>query len=186
MTNFLTLTKYLKYAYFNTFFYYKAFDGFYLAHSSLQLGIFQNIKTAIKKPLLQQHNLDASIRSNNRPMSNLPFIEKIIKRAVHHLHHRHLHLLFIMTLITHFFNRISVVLLFVQPCFERQLFLKVAIIKCIIMSKEKKTPYFSIYHCDGIHEGDQKNCGKILIVVTVFHRSLPLLEKLIKTRWSAT
>jgi len=39
-------------------------------------------KTAVLKPLLKKNNLDASILNNYRPMSNLPFIGKIIERNV--------------------------------------------------------------------------------------------------------
>ncbi len=50
---------------------------------SLLSGIFpKSLKTAVVKPLLKKSNLDNTILSNYRPMSNLPFIGKIIEKVV--------------------------------------------------------------------------------------------------------
>ena len=46
-------------------------------------GTFPNsLKTAVVKPLLKKNNLDASTLNNYRPISNLPFIGKIIEKIV--------------------------------------------------------------------------------------------------------
>ncbi|XP_076607191.1 uncharacterized protein LOC143333136 [Chaetodon auriga] len=46
------------------------------------LDKFKALKTAVIKPLLKKTNLDASGISNYRPISNLPFLGKIIERVV--------------------------------------------------------------------------------------------------------
>lgn len=43
------------------------------------------LKTAIIKPLLKKKNLDASILNNYRPISNLPFIGKVIEKVVYQI-----------------------------------------------------------------------------------------------------
>lgn len=49
---------------------------------SLQAGIFpQALKTAVIKPLLKKNNLHTSLMDNYRPISNLPFLGKIIEKA---------------------------------------------------------------------------------------------------------
>ncbi len=40
------------------------------------------VKTAVVKPLLKKCNLDNTMLSNYRPISNLPFIGKIIEKVV--------------------------------------------------------------------------------------------------------
>ena len=40
------------------------------------------MKTEVIKPLLKKNNLDASVMNNYRPISNLPFIGKIIEKVV--------------------------------------------------------------------------------------------------------
>ncbi len=46
-------------------------------------GTFPNsLKTAVVKPLLKKSNLDNTVLSNYRPISNLPFIGKIIEKVV--------------------------------------------------------------------------------------------------------
>ncbi len=46
-------------------------------------GTFPNsLKTAVVKPLLKKSNLDNTMLSNYRPISNLPFICKIIEKVV--------------------------------------------------------------------------------------------------------
>lgn len=46
-------------------------------------GTFPNfLKTAVVNPLLKKSNLDKTILSNYRPISNLPFIGKIIEKVV--------------------------------------------------------------------------------------------------------
>ena len=50
---------------------------------SLQSGtVPQAFKKAIVKPLLKKHNLDPETLSNFRPVSNLPFLSKVLERAV--------------------------------------------------------------------------------------------------------
>jgi len=48
-----------------------------------EFGSFLNsLKTAVVKPLLKKSNLDKTILSNYRLISNLPFIGKIIEKVV--------------------------------------------------------------------------------------------------------
>ena len=42
----------------------------------------QSFKVAVIKPLLKKHNLDPEVLGNYRPMSNLPFLSKILEKAV--------------------------------------------------------------------------------------------------------
>ncbi len=50
-----------------------------VVNTSLLSGTFPNsLKTAVVKPLLKKSNLDNTMLSNYRPISNLPFIGKII------------------------------------------------------------------------------------------------------------
>ncbi len=50
---------------------------------SLLSGTFPNsLKTAVVKPLLKKRNLDNTMLSNYRPVSNLPFIGKIVEKVV--------------------------------------------------------------------------------------------------------
>ncbi len=54
-----------------------------MVNTSLLSGTFpQSLKTAVVKPLLKKSNLDSTILSNYRPISNLPFIGKIIEKVV--------------------------------------------------------------------------------------------------------
>ncbi len=54
-----------------------------LEDNSLLSGTFPNsLKTAVVKPLLKKRNLDNTMLSNYRPISNLPFICKIIEKVV--------------------------------------------------------------------------------------------------------
>lgn len=54
-----------------------------IVNCSLETGIFPDaLKTALVKPLLKKHNLDSSVLSNFRPISNLPFLSKILEKAV--------------------------------------------------------------------------------------------------------
>ncbi len=53
-----------------------------MVNTSLLSGKFpKSLKTAVVKPLLEKSNLDNTILSNNRPISNLPFIGKIIEQV---------------------------------------------------------------------------------------------------------
>ncbi|KAI4800683.1 hypothetical protein KUCAC02_009526 [Chaenocephalus aceratus] len=55
----------------------------HIVNKSLHSGIFpQALKTAVIKPLLKKNNLDASVMNNYRPISNLPFLGKIIEKVV--------------------------------------------------------------------------------------------------------
>lgn len=59
-------------------------DLLQIINSSLQSGIFPTaLKTAAVKPLLKKRNLDPSLVSNYRPISNLPFIGKILEKTVY-------------------------------------------------------------------------------------------------------
>ena len=50
---------------------------------SLQSGIFpESLKMAVVKPLLKKKSLDPSVLNNYRPVSNLPFIGKLIEKVV--------------------------------------------------------------------------------------------------------
>ncbi len=54
-----------------------------VVNTSLLSGTFPNyLKTAVLKPLLKKRNLDYTMLRNYRPISNLPFIGKIIERVV--------------------------------------------------------------------------------------------------------
>ncbi len=54
-----------------------------VVNASLLSWTFPNsLKTAVVKPLLKKRNLDNFILSNYRPISNLPFIGKIIEKVV--------------------------------------------------------------------------------------------------------
>ncbi len=54
-----------------------------VVNTSLLSGTFPNsLTTAVVKPLLKKRNLDNTMLSNYRPISNLPFIGKIIEKVV--------------------------------------------------------------------------------------------------------
>ncbi len=54
-----------------------------VVNTSLLSGTFPNsLKTAVVKHLLKKRNLDSTMLSNYRPISNLPFIGKIIEKVV--------------------------------------------------------------------------------------------------------
>ncbi len=54
-----------------------------MVNASLLSGTFPNsLKTTVVKPLLKKRNLDNTMFSNYRPISNLPFIGKIIEKVV--------------------------------------------------------------------------------------------------------
>ena len=56
-----------------------------IVNMSLRTGVFpQPLKTAVIKPLIKKKNLDTSLMNNYRPISNLPFLSKIIEKAVYH------------------------------------------------------------------------------------------------------
>ena len=58
-------------------------DVLHIVNCPLESGIFLDpLKTALVKPLLKKHTLDSSALSNYRPISNLPFLGKILERAV--------------------------------------------------------------------------------------------------------
>lgn len=60
-----------------------ASDLLLITNTSLLSGIFpQALKTAVIKPLLKKNNLDVSQMNNYRPISNLPFLSKIIEKAI--------------------------------------------------------------------------------------------------------
>ena len=54
-----------------------------LINASLTSGyVPQSFKIAVIKPILKKPNLDPNDLSNNRPISNLPFLSKILEKAV--------------------------------------------------------------------------------------------------------
>ena len=54
-----------------------------IVNSSLESGVFpDSLKTAVVKPLLKKRNLDPSVLGNFRPISNLPFLGKILEKIV--------------------------------------------------------------------------------------------------------
>ncbi len=54
-----------------------------VVNTSLLSGTFPNsLKTAVVKPLLKKRNLDNTVLSSYRPISNFPFIGKIIEKVV--------------------------------------------------------------------------------------------------------
>ncbi len=54
-----------------------------VVNTSLLSGTFPNsLKTAVVKPLLKKRNFDSTMLSNYRPISNNPFIGKIIEKVV--------------------------------------------------------------------------------------------------------
>ena len=58
-------------------------DVLALISSSLTSGTFpQEFKTALIKPLLKKNNLDPLLLQNYRPISNLPFLSKLLEKIV--------------------------------------------------------------------------------------------------------
>ena len=61
------------------------------SNSSFDHGIFPlKLRTAVMKPLLKKDNLDLNVFQNYRPVSNIPFISKVlekvaVKRLTNHL-----------------------------------------------------------------------------------------------------
>uniref|UniRef100_A0A3B3B5V6 Reverse transcriptase domain-containing protein n=1 Tax=Oryzias melastigma TaxID=30732 RepID=A0A3B3B5V6_ORYME len=56
-----------------------------IVNLSLTSGVFpEPLKTAVIKPLLKKDSLDKTQMNNYRPISNLPFLSKIIEKAVFH------------------------------------------------------------------------------------------------------
>ena len=54
-----------------------------IINTSLSTGIFPaDLKKAILRPLLKKHNLDQNNLSNYRPVSNIPFLSKILEKVV--------------------------------------------------------------------------------------------------------
>ena len=62
-----------------------------LVNSSFDHGVFSlKLRTAVVKPLLKKDNLDLNVFKNYRPVSNIPFINKVlekvaVKRLTNHL-----------------------------------------------------------------------------------------------------
>ena len=53
-----------------------------IVNSSLNAGLFPpTLKEAILMPLIKKPNLDLNVLTNYRPVSNLPFLSKIIEKA---------------------------------------------------------------------------------------------------------
>ena len=62
-----------------------------IINTSLTTGIVpRDLKTAVVKPLLKKPSLDNNLLKNYRPISNLPFLSKILKKVVLHKHISHL------------------------------------------------------------------------------------------------
>lgn len=54
-----------------------------IINTSLETGILPNaFKTAVVKPLLKKPNLDYNVVSNYRPISNLPYMSRILEKVV--------------------------------------------------------------------------------------------------------
>ena len=54
-----------------------------IIHTSLTTGIVpRDLKTAVVKPLLKKPSLDKKILKNYHPISNLPFLSKILEKVV--------------------------------------------------------------------------------------------------------
>ena len=54
-----------------------------IVNTSLTTGVFPtDLKQAIVRPLLKKHNLDQNNLSNYRPVSNIPFMSKLIEKVV--------------------------------------------------------------------------------------------------------
>lgn len=55
-----------------------------IVNNSLKSGIFpEAVKIAVIRPLLKKSSLDVSVLNNYRPISNLPFIGKIIEKVIY-------------------------------------------------------------------------------------------------------
>ena len=55
-----------------------------LVNISLETGTFPKaLKTAVIKPLLKKSSLDATVLNNYRPISNLPFLGKVLEKVVY-------------------------------------------------------------------------------------------------------
>ncbi|KAJ0062165.1 hypothetical protein NL108_017132 [Boleophthalmus pectinirostris] len=68
---------------FKSVFNFLAQEVLNIVNLSLQTGVFPTpLKTAMVKPLLKKDNLDPSLLSNYRPVSNLPFLSKILEKIV--------------------------------------------------------------------------------------------------------
>ena len=68
---------------FKTIFNFVSEDILAIVNHSLQLGVFPtDLKTALVKPLLKKGNLDILTPSSFRPISNLPFLSKILEKLV--------------------------------------------------------------------------------------------------------
>ncbi|KAI2647989.1 putative RNA-directed DNA polymerase from transposon BS [Labeo rohita] len=71
-----------------TYFFKEVIENIFLmvldiVNLSLATGVFpETFKTAVIKPQLKKHNLDSSVLSNYRPISNIPFMSKILEKAV--------------------------------------------------------------------------------------------------------
>ena len=70
-------------AFFKSILHLISHDVLQIINTSLQTGTFPAcLKEAVVKPLLKKNNLDALVLNNYRPISNLPFIGKIIEKIV--------------------------------------------------------------------------------------------------------
>uniref|UniRef100_A0A671TXF6 Reverse transcriptase domain-containing protein n=1 Tax=Sparus aurata TaxID=8175 RepID=A0A671TXF6_SPAAU len=66
------------------FYAFFEFELLNLVNCSLQTGVFPAaFKTAVVKPLLKKSNLDPDIFANYQPVSNLPFLSKILEKLVY-------------------------------------------------------------------------------------------------------
>ncbi len=77
------LSRHTSYIFFKSVLNSLEVDLLEVVNTSLLSGTFPNsMKTAVVKPLLKKRNLDSTMLSNYRPISNLPFIGKIIEKIV--------------------------------------------------------------------------------------------------------
>ena len=55
----------------------------YIVNESLKTGVFpSSFKTAVVRPGLKKPNLDSDVLNNYRPISNLPYVSKLIEKIV--------------------------------------------------------------------------------------------------------
>ena len=70
--------------FFKNVYCYIASDVLQIVNMSLHSGDFpKGLKTAVIKPLLKKNTLDTLAIGNYRPISNLPFLSKIIEKVVY-------------------------------------------------------------------------------------------------------
>lgn len=59
-------------------------------NASLEYGVMDGVKDAVIRPLLKKANLDHNNLASFRPISNIPFMSKLVERVVHKRTNEHL------------------------------------------------------------------------------------------------